>query len=385
MVEHAEQLKLPEKVSKVRWLDLLPRQRDAYGRAETEGIVHLNELGETVTLQHVFALITALKQICNLDRTSGESCKLEFMEEQIEELAEQNPDEKVLIFSQYPEKTLPYVKEALARWSPLLYTGNLSIKQRDEMRRRFQNEEEAKILLVSLQAGGQGLTFHRANRVYLFDLWWNPAVMDQAQARAYRIGQKRTVFATSFLIKNTIEERIHEILQRKRRLFEEVLDELTDVQVEATLNEQELFGLFGLQPPRIRGEAPRKPPGAAHETDFDRLSPRDFEQAVANVFRGMGYSVKLTQFTRDGGIDIYARKQTDASREELIIQCKHYPNRAVGVAEARELNGLLEQQHTGGVLVTSGTFSGECREFCKTKRIRLVERSELLAMLGKYG
>ena len=209
--------------------------------------------------------------------------------------------------------------------------------------------------------------------------------MDQAQARAHRIGQRRTVFATSFLIKNTIEERIHEILQRKRKLFGEMIDELTDVQMEATLTEQELFGLFGLQPPRTRGDTSRKSTGTADATDLDRLGPRDFEQTVANIFRGMGYSVKLTQFTKDGGIDIYARKQTDASREELIIQCKHYPSHAVGVAEARELNGLLEQQHTGGVLVTSGTFSGECREFCKTKRIRLVERSELLAMLGKYG
>ena len=68
----------------------------------------------------------------------------------------------------------------------------------------------------------------------------------------HRIGQQRTVFATSFLVRNTIEERIHQILEKKKRLFGEVVDDLTDKDLESKLTEEELFGLFGLSPPRRR-------------------------------------------------------------------------------------------------------------------------------------
>lgn len=250
--EHAAELNLPDKRHDVRWLDLLPKQREAYERTESYGVKRLSKHGEPVSLTHVLALITQLKLICNYDNESNESCKLEFISEQLAELFDQNPDEKVLIFSQYPEKTLPYLERAFSQWSPLTFAGSLTGKQRDTMLDRFRDSETHKILLVSLKAGGLGLTLHRANHVYHYDLWWNPAAASQAEDRVHRIGQQRTVFATSFLVRNTIEERIHQILEKKKRLFGEVVDDLTDKDLESKLTEEELFGLFGLSPPRRR-------------------------------------------------------------------------------------------------------------------------------------
>jgi len=383
--QHAEELKLPDKRSDVRWLDLLPRQREAYDLAEKHGIVQLEGQGESVTVHHVLALITKLKQLCNFDPASEESCKQEFLVEQLDELHEQSPEEKVLIFSQYPKKSLTHLCGALARWSPLTFEGELSSRQRDAVLEQFERDPRCKVLLLSLKAGGLGLSLDRASRVYHYDQWWNPASASQAEDRTHRIGQKRTVFVTSFLVKDTIEERIHAILQRKKRLFGNFVDDLTDQQLQSKLTEEELFGLFGLEPPRRRTAGAVGRAGAQQTGALDGLSPGQFERAVAHLYSRMGYMTRMTPPSKDGGVDIYARKLSDASRENLIIQCKHYPRGTVGVAEARALNGLLTQDFTGGVLATSGRFSEECRQFCARTRIGLVDGEELVRLLEKYG
>ena len=395
--EHAAELNLPEKRHDLRWLELLPRQREAYELMETQRVKWLNEQGDAVTVAHILAVITELKLICNYDKNSGESCKLEFISEQLEKLFEQSPDEKVLIFSQYPNKTLPHVAGALGGWSPLTFDGSLSGRQRDEVRHRFEEAERHKILLLGVKAGGQGLNLQRANHVYHYDLWWNPAVVSQAEDRAHRIGQQRPVFVTSFLVRNTIEERIHQILKRKKRRFDEVFDDLTDTRSAATtsdedlmskLTEEELFGLFGLKPPQRKSPA-KATDGTAGAvkgvTGLDKITPREFEQLVSQLFQALGYSTRLTRYSQDGGIDIHARRLSEASRENLVIQCKHYPDGTVGVEAARALNGLLTQDFSGGVLVTSGRFSAECKEFCQRTRIHMIDGAELLSLLRKHG
>jgi superfamily II DNA or RNA helicase len=377
--EHASELKLLEKSYDIRWLELLPQQQAVYAETEQNGKRVLTERGEAATRVDVLALITKLKLICNYEPESKESCKLEFIKEQLEELSEQAPEEKALIFSQYTDKTISYLEQELAAWGPLVFTGSLSQRQRDQIRQQFQNDEVHKLLLMSVRAGGVGLTLHRASRVYHFDLWWNPATASQAEGRAYRIGQERPVFVTSFLVRGTIEERIHEILRQKQKLFDSVVDKLSDEDVESKLSDEELFGLFGLEPPK------RTQTGAhLGERKLEAMTGREFEELVAGLFQGMGYAISLTRASKDGGVDIYARKQTDATQENIIIQCKQYPSRAVGVQEARALNGLLSEQFTQGVLVTSGYFSAECRDFCTGKRIRLINGAELSALLEKY-
>lgn len=237
---------LPEKVRMDRWLELEFAQRNAYDTAYNQGVVALSERGEYVTVQHIWALITKLKQICNIDIVSGESCKLDYLIDQLEIISE---DDKALVFSQYPEKTLGYLEPHLAQFKPFLYHGGLSDKQREEVVRRFQEDEEHRVLLMSTRAAGLGLNLTCASYVYHFDLWWNPATARQAEDRAHRIGQQKTVFVESLLAKDTIEERIERILQEKRVLFNEVIDELSDSNVSRVLSEEKLFGLFGLKRP----------------------------------------------------------------------------------------------------------------------------------------
>lgn len=370
---------LPEKLYEEAWLELTPAQKETYERAEKEGIVTLNEQGDAVTVQHVLALITKLKQICNLDVKSKESCKLEYLSEKLEDTSEQG--DKALVFSQYPDKTLAHLEPQLKKFKPLIYSGSLSESQRDTIVKSFQEQEDNKVLLMSVKAGGLGLTLTRANYVYHYDLWWNPAVAAQAEDRTHRIGQKKTVFVTYLLTVNTIEERIQNLLKKKRQLFKEVIDDLSDENL-SNLTEEDLFGLFNIQK-RKREPIQDK---VTRET-LVRISPQEFEALIANLYERMGYHVILTPQTRDKGVDVHAKRISDAGTENLAIQCKHYPNGSVGVEHARSLYGVIQDQPsiTKGILVTSGTFSSECRQFSSGKRMELVEGSHLLGLLEKYS
>jgi len=235
---------LPEKIHDEILLDLEPKQRTAYHMAEKEGIIMLKEKGKLATVTHVLALISKLKQICNLDPESGESCKLNYLIEMLENLSE--TDEKMLVFSQYPEKTLRLIEPRLRKFNPLMYHGSLSSKEREAIIERFNEDEKIKLLLMSVKAGGLGLTLTRANYVVHFDSWWNPAIMAQAEDRTHRIGQINNVFVTSLITKNTIERRIQMILEEKRGLFKDVMGDISDAGLTQMLNEGEIFGLFGL-------------------------------------------------------------------------------------------------------------------------------------------
>ena len=366
------------------WGELTPAQRDTYDRAENEGIVALNEKGDAVTVQHILALITKLKQICNFDPVTKESYKLEYLFDELEKIIEQN--EKALVFSQYPEKTLKILESALERqFKILVYHGQLSDSQRDTIIKEFQNEDKCKVLLMSVKAGGLGLTLTRANHVFHFDQWWNPAVTDQATARARRIGQKKTVFVTSFITEDTIEERIQNLLNRKRELFASVIDDLSDANLSKALTEDELFSLFNLQKGK-RSDSKSSSKKISPEL-LNEISPQQFEKLVSMLYEKMGFHVKLTPQTRDKGVDIYATRVSESGTELLAIQCKHYPKGTVGVEHARALYGVIHDQPniTKGVLITSGDFSRDCREFVSGKRIELFNCNYVCGLMEKYN
>lgn len=265
---------LPDKVIDTKLLELTESQRQTYDQAEREGVIRLRGTPD-ITLQHVLALIQKLKQICNFDPHSSESAKIEFLREEFLEVACQD-DGKALIISQYV-RTLEELEKHLQDYKPLLYTGQLSTAQRSKIEEVFGSKDEHKILLLSLRAGGLGLNLTRANYVLHFDRWWNPAVERQAEDRTHRIGQSRTVFVTRLICKDTIEERIEKILERKKILFQEVVDELTDVSLERVLSEEELFGLFGLTPPRRVREHPREPTRTAVDSSLVKKYPTAIE------------------------------------------------------------------------------------------------------------
>jgi superfamily II DNA or RNA helicase len=376
-------LSLPEKVHEETWLELTDAQRLAYERAETEGVVEINRMGDAVTVQHFFALITKLKQICNVEVRSGESCKVDYLLDRLEDIVDQG--EKVLVFSQYPEKTLRYVEARLKRYAPAIYSGSMTEAQRNRLIDRFQERDETQVLLMSVRAGGLGLTLHRANHVFHLDHWWNPAVGAQAEDRVHRIGQKRTVFVTTLFTVGTIEERIHRILSQKRALFREVIDDLSDRSLAATLSEDDLFALFGLKK-RDRKATTEAGGWTVHGLKgLVGLDPRGFEELVYVLFRAMGYSVRLTGRTRDGGFDIEGKKVLETGEERIIIECKHYPHGTVGVDTLRELAGVLQRDIHKAYLVTSGRFSSECQREARDSRVELVDGPTLMGLMTKYG
>ena len=253
------EIQFPELRYDAHWLDLSPEQLNAYWNAEHAGVAELRALGTHATRIHVLGLITKLKLICNYDEASGKSCKVDFLLDCLDEISAHG--EKALVFSQYPHMSLAKVADRLRRFKPLRFDGSISTSQREQIVEQFQQQDDNDILLMGIRAGGVGITLTRANHVFHFDHWWNPATVDQGSARVHRIGQKRPVFIHSLYARGTIEERIDEILNRKRQLFQDVFGALEDKEVINRLSDEELFGLFGLDPPNA-GERPDSAPEA---------------------------------------------------------------------------------------------------------------------------
>ena len=230
---------LPDLISNVVYVSLDAEQRQAYEKAEREGVARLR--GQERKITNVLELITRLKQICN--GVDGRSTKLGWVEEYVETATAES--DKVIVVSQWVE-TLRMVEAGLQRHMPLLYTGELSQGQRDSTIEAFQTEDTHEVMLLSLRAGGVGLNLQAANHVVHFDSWWNPAVQDQATARAHRLGQAKDVFVSMLVTTDTIEERIQRILDDKRNLFDRVVDDFRVDGLERRLTAAELYGLFDL-------------------------------------------------------------------------------------------------------------------------------------------
>lgn len=242
---------MPPKLIQDVYLDLTPGQQEAYELAEKEGIVHLNNLGETITVQHVFELVMRLKQICNFDSRTGQSAKLDQLTSDMAEVAESG--RKAIVFSQWVEP-LETIAHHLKDYGPLLYHGKVPHAQRQSVLTAFKNDPKKHVILMSYGTGSVGLNLQFSNYVFLFDRWWNPAVEDQAINRAHRIGQKSTVFVKRFVSQNTIECRICEVLEHKRKLFEEIIAQ-NGPPTSLGMNESEIFGLFSLKPPSRKAAA----------------------------------------------------------------------------------------------------------------------------------
>ncbi len=237
---------LPPKMFRDAELELTPPQREAYARAEDEGVIKLTELGDAVTIQHVFELVLRLKQICNFDPATAASSKLERLEADLDEVA--GSGRKAIVFSQWVG-TIEHLARDLQRFGPLVYHGRIPSGRRDAIIQRFRDDAAAHVLLMSYGAGGVGLNLQFAGYVFLFDRWWNPAVEDQAINRAHRIGAAGPVTVSRFLMLETIEERIDRILQEKRDLFDTIFSG-TAGHRKLGLTQQEVFGLFQLRCPK---------------------------------------------------------------------------------------------------------------------------------------
>lgn len=204
---------LPERIEQTLEHDLTNEQRKAYNSIWENREELYRESGS------LLALITDLKQICNYEPQSGASSKLETLSLVLENTADEN--KKILVFSQYVE-TLQWIQHQLDQG--IVYHGELDEEQRDRALSAFQDREGPRLLLMSLTAGSVGLNIQEADTVVLFDRWWNPAVEEQAIRRAYRLGRKRPLHILKFVVRDTVEERIVSILERKSSLFDEVVE-----------------------------------------------------------------------------------------------------------------------------------------------------------------
>jgi SNF2 family DNA or RNA helicase len=220
-------------------------------------------LGETDGIQRsglVFKMMTGLKQICchpqlytkQGDRKPELSCKAEMLLSLLETIAER--DEKALIFTQYAEMgTLlkEFIENRFAAPCLFLYGGSTRV-QRDTMIETFQNDPAQRFMVLSIKAGGVGLNLTAANHVIHYDLWWNPAVENQATDRAFRIGQEKNVMVYRLIARGTFEERIAAMIESKEELAnltvaqgEQWLTKLSTRELKAFLRLQEKTGETG--------------------------------------------------------------------------------------------------------------------------------------------
>ncbi len=243
---------LPPKLMRDAELDLSPEQWDSYTSAEKDGVLRLNDMGDEITIKHVFELVLRLKQICNFDPSTGASSKMERLEADMEEVAASG--QKAIVFSQWVNAIVD-IDEKLERFNPLQYHGRIPSNKRDGILQEFKENPDRNVLLMSYGAGSVGLNLQFCRYVFLFDRWWNPAVEDQAINRAHRIGAAGSVTVTRMIMANTIEQRIHDILETKRQLFNEILSD-NEMPAQRGLTQDEIFGLFDLR--SSKGKIKRK-------------------------------------------------------------------------------------------------------------------------------
>lgn len=179
---------------------------------------------------HLLALVTKLKQLCNRDPSTNESSKLDALRIVMEDAAANG--EKVLLFSQYVE-TLNWLAESLCDYHPLLYHGGMTEDSKSSAINAFKRDSNVALFLVSLKAGGVGLNLNEASTVVLFDRWWNPATEAQAMERAHRFGRKGSLLVLRFVVRDTIEERIQEVLGNKQDIFDEYVEDAPVARVKA--------------------------------------------------------------------------------------------------------------------------------------------------------
>ncbi len=219
---------LPDKVEQKLFCNLTKEQASLYQAVVKDVETKINELEGIQRKGLILATLTKLKQICNhpmqflqdgSDFTPERSHKLTRLSEMVEEVLDEG--ESLLIFTQFTElgqALEKYLRQA-CHYKTYYLSGSTSRKKREQMIVEFQDPEtEPSVFVLSLKAGGVGITLTKANHVFHFDRWWNPAVEDQATDRAFRIGQQRNVFVHKFVAMGTLEERIDEMLEDKKKL-----------------------------------------------------------------------------------------------------------------------------------------------------------------------
>ncbi len=242
---------LPPKTEDVIICEMEPAQRKVYDayrnryRDQLLGNVEAEGIGKTKMM--VLEALIRLRQICDspvllkdekIDVT--ESVKIR---EIIQHITDKTAKHKILIFSQFVQMLKLVKDELVSRSIPFEYLdGKSTSVQRERSVNNFQEDEELRVFLISLKAGGTGLNLTAADYVYILDPWWNPAVENQAIDRCYRIGQDKKVFAYRMICKNTVEEKILKLQAKKKKIAGDIVQ--TDENIMKTLDVTDIQELF---------------------------------------------------------------------------------------------------------------------------------------------
>lgn len=221
---------LPDKIESVSVSELTSEQKELYlgylRQLQQEAAASMKSGGFNQDRMKILAGLTRLRQICChpgifIENYQGTSGKLEQLLETVRNAVASG--KRMLIFSQFTSMHEIIIEKLKAEGIDYFYLhGQTAARERVEMSERF-NDGEKSVFLISLKAGGTGLNLTGADTVILYDLWWNPAVEDQATGRAHRFGQKNVVQVIRLITEGTIEEKIYELQQKKRELIDQVI------------------------------------------------------------------------------------------------------------------------------------------------------------------
>ena len=201
-------------------LDLTPAQRRAY-RAAVAAIRGRSAAGNEL------ALLTRLREICDLDPASGASSKADRIVELLSRIREQGEKAVIFAFLLGPLRNLQRrIADAWGHGACRMLVGQMDTEERDRAVREFRTDPDVVALLASTRVGGEGLTLVEANHAFHFDQWWNPSTNRQATDRIVRIGQRNPVRIYRFCCRNTIEDRLETILRDKSELFDSAVEGL---------------------------------------------------------------------------------------------------------------------------------------------------------------
>lgn len=242
---------LPPKTEDVIYCEMLPKQQKIYDAYKNEYRNTILEKIETDGLNKsklfVLSALTKLRQICDSPLLlkdkhieNIESAKIKIL---LEHINEKTANHKILIFSQFTSM-LALIKKELDK-TTIRYEyldGKSSSTNRQKSVENFQNDSKIRVFLISLKAGGTGLNLTAADYVYIVDPWWNPAVENQAIDRCYRIGQDKKVIAYRLICKNTIEEKIIKLQNKKKQLASDIIQ--TDDKIMKSIDKSSLMDLF---------------------------------------------------------------------------------------------------------------------------------------------
>ena len=216
-------LDLPEKTHITEYVEMTPKQKQIYDEVTADIKMHIDQIK---MLNNPLAELIRMRQATGytgiLSSTIKESAKLDRMEELVDEAIENG--KKVVIFSNWTQMTLPIYNRLAVKYHGTYITGEVDINQRQEHVRRFQEDDDCKFVVGTIGAMGTGLTLTAGTVEIFMDEPWNRANKEQAEDRCHRVGTKENVTIYTLVCKNTIDERINELVEKKGRMSDALVD-----------------------------------------------------------------------------------------------------------------------------------------------------------------